>query len=996
MIEDTQLRHSFFEPHSRSWVDTIERTEHNLLFLNYDFASTRLGPLEDWCFALRMHASMVFSDSRAACVYWGPDRTAFYNEKFGVLCGGIHPTLMGTGFKNAMPELEAQIEPIFQQVTTSGQSVEVNNLLLFPNRHGFPEEMIFIGQFMPIRGFTGEIEGVYNSCYDCTSRAHYERRRRVVDLIAAILPSSVDETLALFMQALHENPKDITMALLYTYDELSEHEDRNLRLHGAIGVEPDHACAPSTAKLESDQRGLIPLFRKVKFIGQMLVLNHSDGSLQAAGNIFDDVSWSGYGEPARTVTISCLSANQTVFGFLVIGTCPRRDYDESTERSILDMVRQMETKWVTSLSSEQARQREQLLERRAADSEQRLRHMARHAPLGMCQVSPNETIEWANDQYYEITGHDRHRPHLNAFREQIADDEISAASGAFQAMLHGTPRLEREIRLKRKYTPPAGELGDPEGHHAWILAVSFPMMEDGKLKLVMGYISDISHLKWAENVQARNAAAAVLAKHRQEEFIDTTSHEMRNPLSAITQLADGISRSLDENQEDTIVALRKIAEDNADAARTILACTAHQRRVVDDVLMLSGLDSHILSITPVPEQPLKVVQDTVRMFMGEARLGDIEIESVKDECYDYVNVNTALIDTSRLMQILINLMSNSMKFVANRPKRKISVVYGAHTINPPDIKTVFGEIHWTQPAESNLALPKLRDDEDIVYLYFYVRDSGTGLGYEETQRLFKRFSQGTSRTHVTYGGSGLGLYICKQLAEKQGGSIGVASIKGEGSVFAFYVETRIVSPLDRGNVVQPASSIEAGSLDAGPVRSKSEPLSTKTSTSLAQQRTKTNRTPSTQIQKAHVLLVEDNLINQKVLTKQLSDAGFVVSVANHGLEALEILDKSGYWRQNETEGTENDPHTEHRGPIKIVFMDLEMPIMNGLECCKELRRREALANEALHVPIIAITANVRQEQQDGAREAGVDHVLSKPFTISELIAKVDGLLHTEK
>lgn len=95
------------------------------------------------------------------------------------------------------------------------------------------------------------------------------------------------------------------------------------------------------------------------------------------------------------------------------------------------------------------------------------------------------------------------------------------------------------------------------------------------------YITDISRQKWAESVQTRNAAAATLAKRRQEEFIDTTSHEMRNPLSAITQLADGIAGSLRDldGSVPTLEAHKAILQDNVTSANTILACAAHQKRV---------------------------------------------------------------------------------------------------------------------------------------------------------------------------------------------------------------------------------------------------------------------------------------------------------------------------------------------------------------------------------------------------------------------------------
>ena len=117
-------------------------------------------------------------------------------------------------------------------------------------------------------------------------------------------------------------------------------------------------------------------------------------------------------------------------------------------------------------------------------------------------------------------------------------------------------------------------------------------------------VVDISHYKWAAAVQERAAQAAKDAKRLQENFIDIVSHEMRNPLSAITQLSDAISASIDDfdSSKANLSAAKEILESNVESAKTILICAAHQKRIIDDVLTLSKLDSMMLSITPVVVQ----------------------------------------------------------------------------------------------------------------------------------------------------------------------------------------------------------------------------------------------------------------------------------------------------------------------------------------------------------------------------------------------------------
>lgn len=143
---------------------------------------------------------------------------------------------------------------------------------------------------------------------------------------------------------------------------------------------------------------------------------------------------------------------------------------------------------------------------------------------------------------------------MTDFCECLHPDEVASATQCLGRILDGGPRDVREIRLKRKYIPPVAEPGAEE-HSAWILAVSFPLVVDGKVKLLMGYVSDISRQKWAESVQSRNSAAALEAKRRQEDFIDTTSHEVGSrKIQATTirlvQYADRSSLLSDEESFD--------------------------------------------------------------------------------------------------------------------------------------------------------------------------------------------------------------------------------------------------------------------------------------------------------------------------------------------------------------------------------------------------------------------------------------------------------------
>jgi CheY-like chemotaxis protein len=253
--------------------------------------------------------------------------------------------------------------------------------------------------------------------------------------------------------------------------------------------------------------------------------------------------------------------------------------------------------------------------------------------------------------------------------------------------------------------------------------------------------------------------------------------------------------------------------------------------------------------------------------------------------------------------------------------------------------------------------------DETVYMNFAVQDTGCGLTPEEKEHLFQRFSQVFPRTHVQYGGSGLGLYISRTLVEMQGGEIGVATENGVGSTFAFYILAR--------RTVKP--DISSTSSFPGPLALPSPSGSPQESRANSSLPATCFPTPSISspaeaplIEPIHVLIVEDNIINQTVLRKQLLAQKWIVYVANHGTEALEFIRTSRFWKGCETSGVE----------LNVVLMDHEMPIVDGVTCVKLIRQMEESGDLVAHVPIIAVTANARTEQVKILEVAGVVGVVS--------------------
>jgi CheY-like chemotaxis protein len=395
-------------------------------------------------------------------------------------------------------------------------------------------------------------------------------------------------------------------------------------------------------------------------------------------------------------------------------------------------------------------------------------------------------------------------------------------------------------------------------------------------------------------------------------------------------------------------------------------------------------------------------------------------------------------------QILINLLTNAIKFTRLEKTRSITVSLAASETEPLskpsgvhfiDTKLV-GEDHHLQHDWKR---------GTIKYIQFSVIDTGRGLSQEEMTSLFTRFSQASPRTHIHYGGSGLGLFISRRLTELQGGSIGLVSESKRGSTFSFFIKTRqsiappgrkdsipSVLPEDmrhrsekptlktkrRPSIPSPIIQIDEShawhsdqppkDLNINTQRRKS--LHTSVPTELFDlappldfaELKRTKSIPET----LHVLVVEDNLVNQKVLAKQLRNMGCVVSVANHGHEALDFLPKTIHWDHDEHHSRQMSPgympsmdialRPPHdiNAPIELslILMDWEMPICDGLTAVARIRTLEKDGFLSARIPVIGVTANVRQQQIQTAIAAGMDDVVGKPFRVAELFDRMKGIV----
>lgn len=446
-------------------------------------------------------------------------------------------------------------------------------------------------------------------------------------------------------------------------------------------------------------------------------------------------------------------------------------------------------------------------------------------------------------------------------------------------------------------------------------------------------------LERAELAELRRVEAED-AKAQQELLIDITSHEIRNPISSLMQCASLVKTNLLGLQSELDLAvsngtafhptrqlLHTIQED-LEALDNIYECALTQERISNDVLSLGKIQLDLLQMFDVETNIHDEAKKLVSVFQNEARMNRIHISLSFSDAFESLGLSTIKTDPVRFGQVVTNLLANAIRFVVSSDERRIDVRLDIGTVPP-----VPGTCR--RPPEPRL--PTAIGVDTPLYLYVEVADTGPGLLPSELETLFQRFTQASAKTHTVFGGSGLGLFVCRKITELMGGGIEVASEYSRGSVFRFFIQAR-------------AASIPT------PISKPPTPVTARTRNTL------------------RILIVEDNMINRTVLVRQLKHVGFKPDAVTNGLEAVECLRA-----------------LEPGERYDCVLMDLEMPVMDGYTATRLIREDEA-AGRAPNA-IIALTGNARQAKLDD-QMIDFDEVVVKPYRLDNLLLKIEGVART--
>ncbi len=511
------------------------------------------------------------------------------------------------------------------------------------------------------------------------------------------------------------------------------------------------------------------------------------------------------------------------------------------------------------------------------ESQQIFQSVFESSALGLCLANGERILTRVSPAFCKTLGYSSEELIGRSLADLSYPDDRHIGYEESQALL----REEKEtVSFQKRFLHKDGQV-------IWA-QVSGSLLRDsqGRPTHLLGVLQDITLKKHTEvelnktKEDAQKAKESALQASRvKSEFLANMSHEIRTPLNGVIGMTDLLLNTpLNEEQKKYV----RIISESGDGLLNI----------INDILDFSKIEAGKMSLEILSFDLRQTVQNQADLMIMRAKEKNLGFHIQHDpEIAKFIKG-----DPGRIGQVLLNLISNAIKFTQRGEIR---------------IETILRRVGMQQ------------------WVQFRVTDTGAGIPQDLQIQLFQPFTQADGSTARKFGGSGLGLSICKQLVEMMKGQIGVESQPGKGSMFWF---TFPYIPVEESRMAEPKAR------SAGPV-------------SLADKR---------------VLIAEDNVVNQLLIKSLVQSMGCQVVVVANGKEVLSAMEQSDY---------------------DLVLMDCQMPEMDGYEATQEIRKKDD--SRGYRVPVVALTANAMKSDIEKCFAAGMDEHISKPVRKEQLFSVLE-------
>ncbi|WP_231491346.1 PAS domain S-box protein [Pedobacter sp. Leaf170] len=500
-------------------------------------------------------------------------------------------------------------------------------------------------------------------------------------------------------------------------------------------------------------------------------------------------------------------------------------------------------------------------------NEEKYRSILANMKLGLLEIDNDGHITYANNSFCYMSGY--------------AMPELIGKSAEDLFLPEGKSESEKDKwRSIEKGLADAYEIEtvDKQGNKKWWLSSGAPRYNDkAELAGSIGIHLDITDKKNQELELVDARVEAEQSAQSKETFLANMSHEIRTPMNAIMSMANQLAKTNLEPQQEFYL-------------ETIHTASKNLLVIINDVLDLSKIDAGKLSLENIGFNLIDVLHNAMQVITHKGEEKGLDLNNYH---FDGSIAKVLIGDPYRLNQVLLNLMTNAVKF--------------------------------TEKGSVDLICRVIADKPNSQVIHVSVVDTGIGMEASFVKHLFEKFSQEYESVSRKYGGTGLGMSICKELIEQMGGEIFVDSVKGVGTTISFVIEFP---------------------------KGKSDDVPEKAETTFSEDFLLGRK----------VLVTDDNDLNRLVASILLLDYGATVMVAENGEIALDMIEKETF---------------------DVILMDIQMPVMNGYDTTRKIRK---MGN---NIPIIALTASAIKGEKEKCLSMGMNDYITKPINEEDFLKTID-------